>query len=117
MAGNQARHEPRGANSWRRLAEFRGALERPPLGVLLEPPSSHGGHSGVRSSAEDLQSQAATQPIGGDTIEEDTEVDGREAAALAGWFQVVWRCLSRGRFCFYCMLCIDDAIHIVYWVA
>lgn len=64
MAGRweQAAHEllahvcaqPLGVNGWRRLAEFRAALEEPPLLELV--------HGAVGESAEEAQSQAATQP-------------------------------------------------------
>jgi hypothetical protein len=51
------RAQPLAVNGWRRLAEFRAALEDPPLLELV--------HGAVAVPAEDAQSQAATQPMDG----------------------------------------------------
>jgi hypothetical protein len=76
-----AEQHPLGVNSWRRFAEFRNALEWPPLRALL---AGHG--TCVRFLMEDEQSQAATQPShdhAGDHDDLDAEEREAEAEALA----------------------------------
>ena len=76
------RAQPRGVNAWRRIAEFRNALARQPLAVLVDSasvpraPAHFLGHG----AAACMQSQAATQPLGGEDEEEQGE-QGEEAAA------------------------------------
>jgi hypothetical protein len=78
------RAQPLSVNGWRRLAEFRAALEEPPLMELV-----YGTLDSSGISAEEAQSQAATQPMD-DTEEwrrvgmEETEREKRgEEQALA----------------------------------